>query len=101
MDTVWALSAPEPAENAYPDPICTDYLPAQDETNDYANIYRQTYERAIPRVFIDITPQIYGGGGVEQTAYATNLKRNQAMLQLSMYADAGRSYWCDATFNAV
>src|SRR6185295_16205638 len=60
-------------------------------------IERRTHNAEI----IGITPQIYGGGGVEQTAYATNLKRNQAMLQLSMYADAGRSYWCDATFNAV
>ncbi len=50
---------------------------------------------------VGITPQIYGGGGVEQTAYATNLKRNQAMLQLSMYADAARQYWCDVTYNSV
>ncbi len=50
---------------------------------------------------IGITPQIYGGGAAEQTAYATNLKRNQAMLQLSMYADAARSYWCEVTYNAV
>ncbi len=50
---------------------------------------------------IGVTPQIYGGGAAEQTAYATNLKRNQAMLQLSTYADAGRQYWCDSTFNAV
>lgn len=162
MDEVWVLSPPEAAENAYADPVCKDYLDVQDETNDYANIYRQTYERAIPQVFIDtrridttyqskyrqlpasfipvtglgggnlndaigkvpvatpepeinqyaiqrrehgaeligITPQIYGGGAAEQTAYATNLKRNQAMLQLSVYADAARTYWCNVTYNA-
>lgn len=163
MDGMWCISPPEPAENAFPDPICKDYIPAQDRTNDLANIQDQTWVRAIPQVFIDtqridttyqhkyrnlpasfipimskvggdlndaigkvptavpdpdmerysveqrehaaeiigITPQIYGGGGVEQTAYATNLKRNQAMLQLSMYADAARSYWCQVTYNAV
>lgn len=163
MDDEWNLSPPEPAENAYPDPLCKDYLDIQDSTNDYANIQKQTWERAIPQTMIDtrridttfqakyrqlpgsyipvagltggnlndavaklpvatpepemeryaveqrehgaeiigITPQIYGGGASEQTAYATNLKRNQAMLQLSMAADAGREYWCDVTFNAV
>ncbi len=50
---------------------------------------------------IGITPQIYGGGAAEQTAYATNLKRNQAMLQLSVPADAGRTYWCKVTENGV
>ncbi len=163
MDAMWCLSPPEPAENAFPDPICKDYIPAQDRTNDLANIQDQTWVRAVPQMAIDtqridtsyqhkyrnlpasfipmqskaggnmsdafanipvskpepqmeqysehqrehaaeiigITPQIYGGGGVEQTAYATNLKRNQAMLQLSMYADAARSYWCMVTYNAV
>ncbi len=163
MDDEWNLSPPEPAENAFPDPLCKDFLDIQDQTNDYANINRQTWERAIPQVFIDtrridtafqskyrqlpasyipvtgpvggnindaigtvpvakpepemdqygvrqrehgaeiigITPQIYGGGAAEQTAYATNLKRNQALLQLSMAADAGREYWADATYNAV
>ncbi len=162
MDDVWCISPPEAAENAYPDPLGKDYLDTQDETNDYANIYRQTYERAIPQVFIDtrridttyqaryrqlpasfipiqglaggnindaigkvpvatpepeinqyatarrehgaeiigITPQIYGGGAAEQTAYATNLKRNQAMLQLSVYADSAREYWVHVTYNA-
>ncbi len=50
---------------------------------------------------IGITPQIYGGGGTENTAYATNLKRNQAMLQLSMAMDAGREYWARVGQNAV
>lgn len=163
LDELWCLSPPEPAENAFPDPVCKDYIPAQDRTNDLCNIQDQTWVRAIPQVFIDtqriepnfaakyrqlpasfipvqaktggnlndaigkvpnatpdpdmerygveqrehaaeiigITPPVFGGGGVEQTAYATNLKRNQAMLQLSMYADASRSYWCQVTYNAV
>lgn len=163
MDETWKLSPPEPAENAYPDPLCKDFMDVQDQTNDFANIQRQTWERAIPQVFIDtrridttyqakyrqlpasfipitsgvggnindaighvpvakpepemdqygneqrehgaeiigITPQIYGGGGVEQTAYATNLKRNQAMLQLSTHMDAAREYWCGVTYNAI
>lgn len=164
MDDAWSLSPPEPAETAYADPLCKDYLDVQDQTNDFANIQRQTWERAIPQVFIDtrridttfqakyrqlpasyipvqgtgsggnindaigkvptatpeegmekygveqrehgaeiigITPQIYGGGAAEQTAYATNLKRNQAMLQLSVPADSAREYWCDVTYNAV
>lgn len=163
MDDVWFMSPPEPAENAYPDPICKDYMSVQDQTNDLANIQRQTWERAIPQMGFDtrrvdmvfqskykqlpaslipmtgsiggklddaftklpvatpepemekyaveqrehgaeiigITPPIFGGGAKEQTAYATNLKRNQAMLQLSVPADAGREYWCGATYNAV
>ncbi len=164
MDDVWTISPPEPAENAYPDPLCKDFMDVQDQTNDFANISRQTWERAIPQVFIDtrridttfqskyrqlpgtfipvqggpgggnlndaigkvpnatpepemdvygdkvrehgaeiigITPPIFGGGAAEQTAYATNLKRNQAMLQLSTPADAGRTYWANVTYNAV
>ncbi len=60
-----------------------------------------TKEREHGAEIIGITPQIYGGGAAEQTAYATNLKRNQAMLQLSVPADAGRQYWVDVTTNGI
>lgn len=50
---------------------------------------------------IGITKAIFGGGAPNQTAYGTNLNRNQAMLQLSTQGDAGRTYWCKTTFNAV
>lgn len=163
MDESFAMQPPEPAENAFPDPLCKDYIPAQDLTNDLYNIQKETWERAIPQTLtnvdlidtaqevkykqlpagqipvrprvggsltdaianlpvatpeplmnqfsvqtrehgaeiIGITPPIFGGGAKEQTAYATNLKRNQAMLQLSVPGDAGHEYWERVTFNAV
>jgi hypothetical protein len=163
LDDFFCMAQPEPAETAYADPVCTDFVDVQDLINDLANIQRQTWERAIPQVLIDtrridttfqhryrqlpasfipiqsgqggnindaighvpvakpepemqqysdgqreigagiigITPQIYGAGTAETTAYATNLKRNQAMLQLSMAADSARDYWCGVTYNAV
>lgn len=163
MDDVWFLSPPEPAENAYPDPLCKDYMSIQDQTNDLANIQRQTWERAIPQMGFDtrrvdmvyqakyrqlpaslipmtgtvggklddaftrlpvatpepqmevysveqrehgaeiigITKALYGAGAPQQTAYGANQNRNQAMLQLSTPADAGREYWCGVTYNGV
>lgn len=163
MDDVWVISPPEPAENAYPDPLGKDYIPMQDQTNDFCNIQRQTWERAIPQLGFDtkrvdmvyqskyrqlpaslipmsnsgggklddaftklpvatpepqmevyaveqrehgaeiigITKALYGAGAPQQTAYGANQNRNQAMLQLSVPADAGRQYWCDVTFNGV
>lgn len=163
IDDFFHMASPEPAETAYADPLCTDFVDIQDLINDTTNIQRQTWERAIPQVLIDtrridttfqrkyrqlpasfipiqsgqggnindaighvpvakpepemeqyaegqrlrgaeiigITPQIYGAGAAESTAYATNLKRNQAMLQLSMAADSARDYWCGVTYNGV
>jgi len=53
---------------------------------------------------IGITRAIYGGAGKgqqETTAYATNLKRNQAMLQLAPALDAAREFWAGCAHNAV
>ena len=58
-------------------------------------------QRVHGQEIIGITPEIYGAGVAQATAYATNLKRNQAMLQLSTAADNARQYWCGVTFNAV
>ncbi len=163
MDDVWVISPPEPAENAFPDPLVKDYIPMQDQTNDLANIQRQTWERAIPQLAFDtkridmvyqtkyrqlpaslipmagtgggklddafaripvavpepqmevfaveqrehgaeiigITKALYGAAAPQQTAYGTNVNRNQAQLQLSVPADAGREYWCGTTYNGV
>ncbi len=50
---------------------------------------------------VGITPAIYGGGQREATAYATNLKRNQAMLQLGPALDALRDLIAGAMYNGV
>ncbi len=50
---------------------------------------------------VGITRAIFGAGEKEQTAYATNLKRNQAMLQLGPALDALRSLIAGAEQNGV
>lgn len=50
---------------------------------------------------VGITREIYGAGERQQTAYATNLKRNQAMLQLSPQIEALRDLAAGATENGV
>lgn len=55
------------------------------ESDAYAAAWR---EHAVQNV--GITPSIYGGGEKENTAYAANLKRNQALVQLSMSIKAAR-----------
>jgi hypothetical protein len=50
---------------------------------------------------VGITREIYGAGEKQQTAYATNLKRNQAMLQLSPQIEALRDLAAGATENGI
>lgn len=66
------------------------------EMTDYPN---QLREHAAETV--GITRAIFGAGEKEQTAYATNLKRNQAMLQLSPALDALRKLIAGAEQNGV
>jgi len=50
---------------------------------------------------VNITPEVFGAGERQQTAYATNLKRNQAMLGLSPQIEALRDLASGATENGV
>jgi hypothetical protein len=73
-----------------------DVAKPEPEMGNFANMVRDHCAE-----IVGITPPIFGAGPTDQTAYAANLKRNQALLQLSLYADSGRDYWCDVTYNAV
>lgn len=53
LSEVWSMCKPETSEYIYADPICKDYMPAQDMLNDMMNIGVEMWERAIPFTFGD------------------------------------------------
>lgn len=52
----WSVCFPEPNDSMYPDPLCKDYMQAQDLINDALNIGVETAERAIGFTVYD--PQV-------------------------------------------
>ncbi len=48
-----------------------------------------------------IIPPIFGGGDPEQTAYATNIKRNQALMKLNTVWNHIRTFWAQTYDNGM
>lgn len=56
LSEVWSECFPEPNESMFPDPLCKDYMHAQDLINDLLNITAETAERGIGFTVYD--PQV-------------------------------------------